>query len=456
MNPSLRLPALALATIGLVSSSAFAAEHSVRPDGTGDFPTIQAAVDSALAGDVIFLEDGLFTGTGNRDISFGGKDVIVRSRNGAGACTIDSQGSTGDPHRAFRLDQGETSAAKIEGLTITGGFVEGPFPENGGGGILVAYGTHPTITDCIFDANEAGFQGYGAGLLAWEDCDITLTDCQFLNGVSGWYGGGFVLRKYCDALVERCIVDNNYALHGGGGISITNSDAIVNDCTFTNNYATEAGAGGALVKAWAEPVFTRCVFAGNTAWAGGGMGLGNFPHPTLIDCLFEGNYSHTSGGGAIHVDYDTSEITILNSTFVNNHAPNQGKHIMVSYTATATIRNSIFYAGCDAVNPFAVWDSGLIDIDCSLVEGGAGAISGNGTVTYGASNFDADPMFCAPGSCAAPSYPAGDHTLDSMSPAAASWNACGRVGAYAVACGPTSAGAGVRETTWGRVKAAYR
>ncbi len=166
MNPSLRLPALALATIGLVSSSAFAAEHSVRPDGTGDFPTIQAAVDSALAGDVIFLEDGLFTGTGNRDISFGGKDVIVRSRNGAGACTIDSQGSTGDPHRAFRLDQGETSAAKIEGLTITGGFVEGPFPENGGGGILVAYGTHPTITDCIFDANEAGFQGYGAGLLA--------------------------------------------------------------------------------------------------------------------------------------------------------------------------------------------------------------------------------------------------------------------------------------------------
>ena len=114
-----------------------AAEHSVRPDGLGDFPTIQAAVDAAAAGDTIWLEDGIFTGPGNRDVKFFGKDLVVRSRNGAEACTIDSQGSPGDPHRAFRLDEGETAASRIEGLTITGGYVEGPFPENGGGGILV-------------------------------------------------------------------------------------------------------------------------------------------------------------------------------------------------------------------------------------------------------------------------------------------------------------------------------
>jgi hypothetical protein len=115
-----------------------AAEFSVRPDGLGDYPTIQAAVDDAAPLDVIVLEDGVFTGAGNRDVRFDGKDIVVRSRNGAAACVLDTQGSSADPHRAFRLDAGETAASRIEGLTITGGFVKGDFPENSGGGILVA------------------------------------------------------------------------------------------------------------------------------------------------------------------------------------------------------------------------------------------------------------------------------------------------------------------------------
>ena len=102
-------PVLALAA----APAAGAAEYSVRPDGAGDFPTIQAAVTAASAGDEIVLEDGTFTGTGNRDIDFAGKDVIVRSRNGAAACTLDAQGSLATPHRAFHLHSGETSAARI-------------------------------------------------------------------------------------------------------------------------------------------------------------------------------------------------------------------------------------------------------------------------------------------------------------------------------------------------------
>jgi predicted outer membrane repeat protein len=440
----------------LLGAPVRAAEHSVRPDGLGDFPTIQAAVDSATAGDTIWLEDGTFTGDGNRDVKFRGKDVIVRSRNGAASCTIDSQGSSGDPHRAFRLDEGETAASRIEGITITGGFVEGPFPESGGGGILVAYGSHPVITQCVFDGNETGFEGFGAGLLAWEDCDITLTDCVFINGVSGWYGGGFVLRKYCDALVERCIVDGNYALHGGGGASITNSNAIVTDCSFTNNWVTEAGAGGCLVKAWAEPVFTRCVFAGNTAWGGGGIGMGNFPKVTAIDCLFEGNHAFGGGGGAIHADYDTSEITFQNCTFARNSTDGNGEHLLISFSATATVRNSIFDAGCTGTSVANVAGGGTLDVDCSIVRGGPGALVGPGTIVYGPGNLDADPMFCAPSVCGAATWPSGDFTVDSASPASPSWNACGLVGAYPVACGATSAADAMTVQSWGAVKSRFR
>jgi predicted outer membrane repeat protein len=447
---------LAGVAAALVPLPSPAAEHSVRPDGLGDFPTIQAAVDAAAALDTIWLEDGVFQGNGNRDVEFHGKDLVVRSRNGPLACTIDSQGTQAQPHRAFRLDEGETPASRIEGITLTGGFVEGPFPESGGGGILVAYGSHPVIADCVFDGNEAGFQGFGAGLLAWEDCDITLTDCVFVNGVSGWYGGGFVLRKYCDALVERCIVDGNYALHGGGGGSITNSNAVVVDCSFTNNSVTEAGAGGCLVKASAEPVFRRCVFAGNSAWAGGGIGMGNLPKVTAIDCLFEGNYAFGASGGAIHADYDGSEITLENCTFVNNRAEGPAQHLLVSFTGAATVRRSIFDAGCDGSLVAQVDAGGSLDVECSIVAGGAGALAGAGTITWGPGNLDADPMFCAPAGCGAPSYPSGDYTLDSHSPAAPSWNACGLVGAYPVACGATSVAEGLTERSWGGIKSLFR
>lgn len=448
-------PRLLVALLALAPLPGAAAEHSVRPDGSGDFPTIQAAVDAAAAGDTIVLEDGTFTGAGNRDVRFAGKDLIVVSRNGPAATTIDSQGSSADPHRAFRLDAGETAASRIEGVTITGGYVRGPFPESGGGGILVAYGSHPVITNCVFDSNEAGFEGFGAGLLAWEDCDITLTDCVFVNGVSGWYGGGFVLRKFCDAVVERCVVDHNYALHGGGGGSITNSNAIVTDCSFTNNWTTEAGAGGCLVKAGAEPVFTRCVFAGNSAWGGGGIGMGNFPNVTAIDCLFEGNYAFGGGGGAIHADTDGSQIAFTNCTFVNNGANGVGQHLLVAASATVTARNSIFDAGCPVASVAQVILGGTLDVDCSLVAGGAAALVGPGSIVYGSGNLDADPMFCAPSDCDA-GYPSGDFTLDSASPAAPSWNPCGLVGAYPVACGATPVRAGMTVRSWGGIKSLYR
>jgi len=49
---------LALATLTLPSANA--ATYVVTPDGTGDFPTIQAAIDAAVTGDVIQLTDGVF------------------------------------------------------------------------------------------------------------------------------------------------------------------------------------------------------------------------------------------------------------------------------------------------------------------------------------------------------------------------------------------------------------
>jgi hypothetical protein len=43
----------------------------VAPDGSGDAPTIQAAIDSSAPQDVVELADGTFIGPGNRDLDLG-------------------------------------------------------------------------------------------------------------------------------------------------------------------------------------------------------------------------------------------------------------------------------------------------------------------------------------------------------------------------------------------------
>lgn len=114
------LPAafLLLAFIG----TAAAADHLVKPDGTGDFPTIQAAVDAAAAGDTILLADGVFQGAGNRNIDFKGKAFTVRSQSGnAKACVIDPEGQQWIPLRGFDFKTLEGPGSVVRDLTIRNG-----------------------------------------------------------------------------------------------------------------------------------------------------------------------------------------------------------------------------------------------------------------------------------------------------------------------------------------------
>lgn len=56
--------------------------HTVNPEGSGDIPTSQAAVNAAVHGDVVELTDGTFAGDGNRDIDLLGKRLTVRCQGG--------------------------------------------------------------------------------------------------------------------------------------------------------------------------------------------------------------------------------------------------------------------------------------------------------------------------------------------------------------------------------------
>jgi hypothetical protein len=108
--------------IGIVGVHALGEVYLVKPDGTGDFPVIQAAVDGAQDGDEILLADGVYTGLGNNQVRFWGKAITIRSQSGnAVDCIIDGQGSIGIPRTPFLFEHGEGPDTVIRDLTLRNG-----------------------------------------------------------------------------------------------------------------------------------------------------------------------------------------------------------------------------------------------------------------------------------------------------------------------------------------------
>ena len=144
---------IVLAVLAASAAGGAATTYLVQPDGSGDFATIQEAIDNANSGDVIELGDGTFIGTGNRDILLHGKPLTLRSQSGrAEDCVIDCQASSGDRHFGISVDDG-AFGSMIADLTIQNAWVL----DSGGG--LQATETELTLDHCIFRTNFAEYDG---------------------------------------------------------------------------------------------------------------------------------------------------------------------------------------------------------------------------------------------------------------------------------------------------------
>ncbi len=117
------------------------------------YPTIQAGINSAVNGDTVLIADGTYTGSGNINLDFGGRAIVVMSENGPENCIIDCQRSG----RGFYFHSGETASSIVKGLTIINGYVDSqPIPYYKGGGIYCG-DSSPTISRChILNCRAAG------------------------------------------------------------------------------------------------------------------------------------------------------------------------------------------------------------------------------------------------------------------------------------------------------------
>lgn len=378
--------------------------YIVEPDGTGDYPTIAAAIDFAVDGDVIELADGVFTGTGNRDIDFGGRAITVRSQSGnAENCIIDCEGSASDPHRGFVFQSGEGPDSKLERVTIRHGWAD-----YYGGGIFCDDGTSPTISRCILYKNESS---YGGGMRGGDSS--TITGCSFVENISVRGGG-----------IGR--------LPGG----------VLENCSFIGNSATYGG--GIYIRSSCSPELLGCFFEGNAAsHSGGGMHIEQHSSPLLGACTFLRNTAPI--GAAIDISIECSP-RIANCTIVENSSEFTGAVSVFEY-CTPLLENTII-AFNEAGEAISAYDGGVTLTCCDLYDNAGGDWVGTIADQYGIDgNISEDPLFCGD------EHPEEPYTLEWYSPCSPEVNPeCGFIGAWDLACGFVP----IEETSWGSIKALYR
>jgi hypothetical protein len=232
-----------LAGLALLPGICIAGTYTVRPDGSGDYPTVQAALNAALSGDEIVLTDGTFTGPGNWDLDFGGKTLVVRSQSGdPSTCTI----SCGGSHRAFLFNNNEVRGALVAGITM----VDAQY------GALVIHSS-PTFRRCAFHQCHSVTGSAAAvetGFPLFEECD-------FSSGIICWSGcyGGALYVNSGNMAVDRCTFQMNGA-EFGGAIYARDSHVELRDTIVHSNYASY---GSAIYCAVSTLDMTRCTLDGN-------------------------------------------------------------------------------------------------------------------------------------------------------------------------------------------------
>ncbi|MCK4305688.1 MAG: right-handed parallel beta-helix repeat-containing protein, partial [Candidatus Eisenbacteria sp.] len=298
----------------------------IAPDGTGDFPTIQAAIDAADHGDVIQLADGTFSGEGNRDLDYRGKIITVRSESGnPEACIIDCEGSEQNLRRGVYFALGLWEAAVLQGVTITNGY-EGDL-----GGAIIFDRSSPTVSNCVFFANH----GARGGALHCTTASPTVRECVFRDNVAVEEGGAI----YCDDLsfpvMIGCMLEGNTASIHGGGMYCSGSSPTVTDCVFHDNSADNGG--GMSSKDYSCPTISNCTFTENSAQQGngGGLYLANGSDAAVEHSSFVANESLLGVGAGIYCQ--DSGPTVEYTAFLDNLAP-QGAAVGCQ-SATASFTN---------------------------------------------------------------------------------------------------------------------
>jgi len=417
----------------------------VTGDGSEELPfgTIQHGIDVAYEGDTVQVHDGTYTGDGNRDIDFGGTNLVLMSENGPEVTIIDCEGTESDPHRGFLFETGEDSTSIIDGMTIRSGHALGDFPvypHISGGALACLDASSPTFIQCVFDGNQSAGAGGAVGIY---QSTPRFEDCHFVAG-HAYDGGALFVAASGGATIYRCTFVSNEADGGGGAIRVEDTAFLVVDsCSFSTNRSIYNEGGALSLYSSANYVINDCVFDGNIGNDHGGAIKISAGSLQLSGCRLSGNLTNHLGGAiyiasgsvtAVDCEFSSNEadeggaiasyglLGLNRCTIASNAAyPSAGLYIAAgSYTVDQTI---IAFNRAGA----AVYGVGGA-IQCTDIfgnDGGdwVGAIADQNGID---GNISVDPLFCDTSDA--------DYHLQSNSPCHPDSGTCSLYGALGVGC----------------------
>lgn len=303
----------------------------VDAGGDGDYTTIGAALRASCDGDTILVAPGTYSGDDNRDLDFGGVNVVLRAVSARESTVIDCEGEG----RAFHFHGGETAASVIEGFVIQNG-------TGAQGGAIRCEGASPTINGVVFRSNATTREG---GALFCKDSSPSLSDVTFTgNAIEGdnVRSGGAVYCDHSSLAIEGAVFRGNDSGGSGGGIGGVFSSLALSDVTFIENRASSAGGaifladadwareetsiagatfiansaylGGAVSLTGSSPSITRASFARNVGIFGGGIFCQNGSRPSINRTII----AFSGGGGALVCYDDTDEPSTTRSCIFGN------------------------------------------------------------------------------------------------------------------------------------------
>lgn len=443
--PALLTGLVTAASCLLLPSPGHAATHIVAPDGSGDFTTIQAAIQASASGDEIIVQPGTYV----ENLNFQGKNLIVRGAAGATSTTLDGGGGPPGQQSCALFVSGEGTQATLEGFTLRGGHGTNRPPFNiPVGGAILCHAAGATIRRCVFEANEA----QNGGAIFFYIALLVIEECRFAGNISASYGSA-ISGSAGSLQVRDTVFEGNTALEGDGAVSLAQStQAVVERCLFLRNDA-RAGGGLNLGQATTTCQVIDCDFVANTArLLHGGALRANDCAPEVERCLFYGNHAGTDGGAIVTLE--SPGAVVRGCTFFANHATRDAAHLEF-FEGPGVLENCIFAGGIGGGG--VALTAGTLIQCCDAWDNEGGNYLGIPDPTGSDGNISLDPLFCG----VAGGDP--DFTLRADSPCAPHEPRglpCGLIGARPVGCDPAAIddpGRGeVRVTAWGRIKSAYR
>lgn len=213
------------------------------------------------------------------------------------------------------------------------------------GGAMTNFSTGATLSDVVFDGNQATVGGaihfFGGGALSVDNgtfrnnkatqydggaianlssnATLTLADCVFEDNSSIQRGGAVFAANDTVGQLTRVVFARNSAVQGGAFYNYY-ANTTLTDVGFDDNTSSSTNTfegGGAFYNFYATATFFGATFSGNSSAGYGGAIFVNNGTVTHTNVTFNGNTADKFGGGIYH---QGGSQTLTNVTFDNNAA----------------------------------------------------------------------------------------------------------------------------------------